>query len=80
MIVRLVLATCMDPGSTPGISTNYLILEDYHMKITKERLTRIIKEEISNVLNISESSGYVYNKRVKDAMTREIIFLSRDLS
>ncbi|WDE97115.1 sigma-70 family RNA polymerase sigma factor [Lentisphaera profundi] len=35
--------------------------------------------DISQKLEISESSVYVYNKRVKDAMSREIILLSRDL-
>ena len=35
--------------------------------------------EIARDLGISESSIYVYNKRVKDAMSREIILLSRDL-
>lgn len=37
-------------------------------------------EEISQSLDISESSVYVYNKRIKDAMSREIILLSRELS
>ena len=35
---------------------------------------------VAQELNISESSVYVYNKRVKDAMSREIIGLTRDLS
>ena len=37
-------------------------------------------EDIAQSLEISESSIYVYNKRVKDAMSREIILLSRELN
>ena len=36
-------------------------------------------EDIAQNLEISESSVYVYNKRVKDAMSRQIILLSREL-
>ena len=34
---------------------------------------------IAKLLELSESSVYVYNKRVKDALTREIILLSNEL-
>lgn len=37
-------------------------------------------KDIASTLDISESSVYVYNKRIKDAMSREIILFSRELS
>ena len=36
-------------------------------------------EEIAKELEISESTVYVYNKRVKDALSREILILRQDL-
>ena len=50
------------------------ILEAYERFQNGENLTAIAAD-----LDVAENTVYVYNKRVKDAMTREILLLINDL-